>query len=49
MLKSLKKTFAVCLIGFGAGTIMVLLLPITWWLIIVGICVIIVGFMWLYC
>lgn len=49
MFRALKKTIAVCLIGFGIGTIMVLLLPITWWLIIVGVCVILVGIMWLYC
>jgi len=32
MLRGLKKTIAVCLIGFGVGTIMVLLLPASWWL-----------------
>ena len=45
--RSLKKTIAVALIGFGLGTIMVLLLPVTWWLIIIGIALIAIGFMWL--
>ena len=40
MLRGLKKTIAVCLIGFGLGTLMVLLLPITWWLIIIGVVII---------
>ena len=44
MFRGLKKTIAVCLIGFGLGTIMVL-----WWLIIVGIVVIAIGIMWLSC
>ncbi len=35
MFRGLKKTIAVCLIGFGVGTIMVLLLPVNWWLIII--------------
>ena len=43
MFRGLKKTIAVCLIGFGLGTIMVLLLPVTWWLIIA------IGIMWLSC
>ena len=49
MFRGLKKTIAVGLIGFGLGTIMVLLLPVTWWLIIVGIVVIAIGIMWLSC
>lgn len=48
MFKGLKKTFGVSLIGFGLGTILVLLLPVTWWLIIIGIVMILVGFMWLF-
>ncbi len=47
MLKILKKTIAVVLIGFGLGTLMVLLLPITWWLFIIGVIVIAVGILWL--
>ena len=49
MFRALKKTIAVCLIGFGLGTIMVLVLPVTWWLIIIGISVIAIGIMWLTC
>ena len=45
----LKKTFGVCLIGLGLGILMVLLLPITGWLIIIGLAVIAVGFIWLAC
>ncbi len=49
MLRGLKKTIAVCLIGFGVGTIMVLLLPASWWLVIIGTIMILVGIMWLSC
>lgn len=45
----LKKTIGVCLIGLGLGIIMVLLLPITGWLFLIGIAVIAVGFLWLAC
>lgn len=36
----LKKTFGVCLIGLGLGILMVLLLPITGWLLAIGIAVV---------
>ena len=49
MLRGLKKTIAVCVIGFGVGTIMVLILPVTWWLMIIGIVVIAIGVIWLAC
>ncbi len=49
MLRLLKKTLAVCLIGFGMGTLMVLLLPISWWLFIIGVAIITIGFIWLSC
>lgn len=49
MLRGLKKTIAVCLIGFCVGTIMVLILPVTWWLMIIGIVVIAIGVIWLAC
>ena len=49
MFKLLKKTLAVCLIGFGVGILMVLLLPIAGWLFIIGIAIIIVGLIWLAC
>ena len=43
----LKKTLAVCLIGLGLGILLVLLLPLSGWLFIVGIIVVAVGLMWL--
>ena len=45
----LKKTLGVCFIGLGVGILLVLLLPITGWLILIGLCVIAVGFIWLAC
>ncbi len=49
MLKLFRKTLAICLIGLGLGILLVLLLPITGWLFIIGVVVISVGFMWLAC
>lgn len=49
MLKLFRKTLAICLIGLGLGILLVLLLPITGWLFIIGVVVICVGFMWLAC
>ena len=45
----LKKTLGVCLIGLGLGILMVLLLPITGWLILIGLTVLALGFIWLAC
>lgn len=45
----LKKTLGVCLIGLGFGILLVLFLPITGWLILIGIAVIAIGFIWLAC
>ena len=45
----LKKTAGICLIGLGLGIIMVLFLPITGWLFLIGIAVIAIGFLWLAC
>ena len=45
----LKKTLAVCLIGLGLGILLVLLLPLTGWLFIIGVTIVCVGFMWLAC
>ncbi len=45
----LKKTLGVCLIGLGLGILLVLLLPITGWLFLIGAIVVIVGFIWLAC
>ena len=47
MCRILKKTLAVCLIGLGLGILLVLLLPLSGWLFIVGIIVVAVGLMWL--
>ncbi len=49
MMKLFKKTLAICLIGLGLGILLVLLLPLTGWLFIIGVVVIGVGFMWLAC
>ena len=49
MFRALKKTIAVCLIGFGLGVLFVLLLPITGWLFSIGICLVAVGLAWLSC
>ena len=49
MLKLFRKTLAICLIGLGLGILLVLLLPITGWLFIIGVVVICVGFMLLAC
>ena len=49
MFKLLRKTIAICLIGFGLGMLLVLLLPISGWLFIIGLVIIAVGFMWLCC
>lgn len=48
-MRILKKTLAVCLIGFGLGILMVILLPFTGWLFLLGIIIIVVGLMWLTC
>lgn len=49
ILRALRKTIAVCLIGLGLGILLVLLLPITGWLFIIGIAIISIGFIWLSC
>lgn len=45
----LKKTFGVCMIGIGIGILLVLLLPITGWLLAIGIGLAIIGLTWLSC
>lgn len=47
MFRAFKKTIAVCLIGLGLGILLVLLLPITGWLITIGLVIIAVGCLWL--
>ena len=47
MCRLLRKTIAVCLIGLGLGMLLVLLLPISGWLFIIGVIIVSVGIMWL--
>ena len=49
MCRLLRKTIAVCLIGLGLGMLLVLLLPISGWLFIIGVIIVTVGIMWLCC
>ncbi len=49
MFGALKKTIAVCLIGFGFGILFVILLPLTGWLFTIGVCLVAVGIAWLTC
>ena len=49
MFRILKKTLGVCLVGLGTGILLVLLLPITGWLFVLGLAIIAVGLMWLSC
>lgn len=47
MLGIFKKTLGVCLIGFGFGVLLVLLLPISCWLFLMGAALLIMGLCWL--
>lgn len=49
ILKAFKKTLAVCLIGLGLGILLVLLLPLSGWLFVIGVAIIAIGFIWLSC
>ena len=49
MIEALKKTLGVCMIGFGLGILLVLLLPISGWLFAIGVVIVAVGLMWLSC
>ena len=49
MLRLFRKTLAICLIGLGLGILLVLLLPITGWLFLIGCAVFILGVVWLFC
>ena len=49
MFCALKKTIGVILIGIGLGILLVLLLPLTGWLFIIGVALACVGLMWLAC
>ena len=47
--KLFKKTISICLIGLGTGILLVLLLPLSWWLFIFGIAIVICGFACISC
>lgn len=49
MFNALKKTIGVVLVGIGIGILLVLLLPFTGWLFIIGVALACVGLMWLAC
>ena len=49
MLRLLKKTIAVSVTGLGLGILLVLLLPLSGWLFLIGVIVVAVGLMWLCC
>ena len=49
MFDALKKTIGVCFAGIGIGVLLVLLLPIAWWLFIIGAVLVILGIIWLFC
>lgn len=49
MFHALKKTIGVCLIGIGLGVLLVLLLPVTGWLFLIGAAILIMGLIWLFC
>ena len=36
MFEALKKTIGLCLVGIGTGILLVLLLPVTGWLFLIG-------------
>lgn len=48
MFNILKKLLATCLIGFGLGVLLVILLPLSGWLFIIGCTVILVGLLFLW-
>ena len=49
MFRLFRKTLAICLIGFGLGLILVILLPFTGWLFVFGVILLFIGFAWLTC
>lgn len=49
MFCAFKKTIGVCLVGIGVGVLLVLLLPITGWLFLIGVAVLCMGLAWLFC
>ncbi len=50
MFEALKKTIGLCLVGIGTGILLVLLLPVTGWLFLIGCALFILGIsFWLFC
>ena len=49
MFNVLKKTIGVCFIGLGLGMLLVLLLPLSGWLFLIGVTIVAVGLLWLSC
>ena len=49
LLCALEKTVGVVLIGLGLGILLVLLLPVTGWLFLIGVALACIGIMWLAC
>ena len=49
MFRVLKKTIGVVLVGIGVGILLVLLLPLTGWLFMIGVSLACIGIMWLAC
>lgn len=48
MLCALRKTIGVCLVGLGLGVLLVLLLPTTGWLFLIGVAILVMGIAWLF-
>jgi uncharacterized membrane protein YfcA len=48
MCRLLKKLLATCFIGFGLGILLVILLPLSGWLFLIGCGLIIVGLIFLW-
>ena len=48
MFEALKKTIGVCLMGLGTGILLVLLLPVTGWLFLIGTTILLLGIVWLF-
>lgn len=44
-----RKTIGICLIAFGVGVLVVLLLPFWGWVLVVSAALIILGLIWLFC
>jgi len=49
MFRLFKKTLAVCLIGLGLGVLLVILLPFSCWLFIIGVALVAIGIAWISC